>query len=1258
MTNEFYDLYNSMKEVAEESVQAHSNPDKVSVRTGVLVLSDERANPYSDQFDHIVFMKATRQFMSRMGMEYARMPVVLDNLRVYGNALANTQVPTIGSSLQGLFHPVVRLVSYLNSLIDNNFVRSTQKKTKELLHGITGSIKPGELVLVIGRPGSGCSTLLRTLSNRTLSFKEIKGTISFGGFTPDEIHEKYRGEVVYAEEKDPHHPSLTVRQTLDFALQCRVPDAVARKNLIQTILKLYGLVNIQNTKIGDAFLRGVSGGEKKRVTLAEATCIGGSVAAFDACTTGLDSASALDFVRALRNMADFQEHAVVASCYQASDAMFDLFDKVIVLSEGYCVYQGPVSNAVEYFESLGFAKRPRDTKVEFLTISASDKKMGPAELGRIYAESTLGRAIKADVKKNLDPTLLESLRNDFKKSIEQRKVYMKTTKQVDSPFNVPFSVQVRLLIIRELQIIYGNPWATILRLIFPSLMGTIIGSVYYKLPLDVTGTLSRGSILFFALMFSSSSATVEITKIMANRPVLNKHVDFALYRPSTYILTQYILNIWQDTLEVFTLGVPIYWMSGLQPSISKFLFYFLTVFVTSQTFNLLLRAITNCTEDVNTATIAGITTSIFFVVNMGYLIPEPSMNPAFIWIFKINPIAYGFKSAMINEFSGLSFSCDVPGYLIPFGPTYSNMSHQTCIVPGSKPGDDFVDGTAYLQANLSMDPNSMWWNLFVVLGMGIVFLVANCVIIEFIQHDKAGVSVKLYNEKKSRRNQTIDLEQRGSDKFVTFASTLQGKSYMEDPDKDSINTLSWKDVEYRVPHPKDKKSTLQLLDKVSAYAKPGTLTALMGSSGAGKTTLLDVVAQRKTIGTISGSILVGSRPQNANFKRLSGYCEQMDILNSNSTVREALRFSAYLRQPKSKSKKEKDEYCEQVIDLLDLRSLADALIGDLYTGIGLTMEERKRVSIGIELAAKPKILFLDEPTSGLDEQASVTIIGILKNLAAQGHALLVTIHQPSAMLFTKFDRLLLLGRGGKTIYFGELGDDCQTMISYFERHGAHKCEPTANPAEYMLDCIGAGTAKVSNTTDWFNIWNESPEAQQELSTIDDIRTRAENYSKRIKLEELANSTEEKLSAPKTEYMSDFQKTRLVMARMFQYYWRSVEYNIGRVVFQIMVGLIIGLMFFQPPNTPTGVRNKIFGIFTTIVTAHMVILNVQPMFFTQRNYAIRETNSGTYSLMSFAFAISLIEFPFAVCAATSFFLSFYFLAGLSLDVKKALFFYIT
>jgi ABC-type nitrate/sulfonate/bicarbonate transport system ATPase subunit len=202
-------------------------------------------------------------------------------------------------------------------------------------------------------------------------------------------------------------------------------------------------------------------------------------------------------------------------------------------------------------------------------------------------------------------------------------------------------------------------------------------------------------------------------------------------------------------------------------------------------------------------------------------------------------------------------------------------------------------------------------------------------------------------------------EEAGAGKTVVSSSAEENK---QDQGIASIppqqDIFTWRDVVYDI---EIKGEPRRLLDHVSGWVKPGTLTALMGVSGAGKTTLLDVLAHRTTMGVITGAMFVNGKPLDSSFQRKTGYVQQQDLHLETATVRESLRFSAMLRQPASVSKEEKYAYVEEVIKMLNMEDFAEAVVG--VPGEGLNVEQRKLLTIGVELAAKPKLLlFLDEPT--------------------------------------------------------------------------------------------------------------------------------------------------------------------------------------------------------------------------------------------------------------------------------------------------------
>lgn len=226
----------------------------------------------------------------------------------------------------------------------------------------------------------------------------------------------------------------------------------------------------------------------------------------------------------------------------------------------------------------------------------------------------------------------------------------------------------------------------------------------------------------------------------------------------------------------------------------------------------------------------------------------------------------------------------------------------------------------------------------------------------------------------------------------------------------------------------------------------------------------------------------------------------------------------------------------QVISMLNMTEFAEAVVG--MPGEGLNVEQRKLLTIGVELAAKPALLlFLDEPTSGLDSQSSWTIVAFLRKLANHGQAILSTIHQPSATFFQEFDRLLFLAQGGRTVYFGDIGENSRTLLDYFERQGSRKCQENENPAEYMIELAGTGVTKHS-TQDWHEIWRESPEAMEVKAELDRL---VEVGSQ--------NETETTKSAPLEQY-SEFampfrHQLLAVLVRVFQQYWRTPTYIYGK-----------------------------------------------------------------------------------------------------------------
>lgn len=507
---------------------------------------------------------------------------------------------------------------------------------------------------------------------------------------------------------------------------------------------------------------------------------------------------------------------------------------------------------------------------------------------------------------------------------------------------------------------------------------------------------------------------------------------------------------------------------------------------------------------------------------------------------------YGFEALMANEFYNLSIEC-VPPNLVPQGPTAS-AQYQSCTLQGSQQGSTVVSGSDYIRTAFTYERAHLWRNFGIITAFWIFFVILTMLGMELQKPNAGGGAVTIFKrgqapksvEKAMDSGDTIKDEEKAVPADGTQLSSEdssgsdEGKLVKGVARNESIFT--YQNVNYIIPYEKGER---QLLRDVQGYVRPGKLTALMGASGAGKSTLLNTLAQRINFGVVTGDFLVDGRPLPNSFQRATGFAEQMDVHEPTATVREALRFSARLRQPKEVPIEEKYEYCERIIDLLEMRSIAGATIGKI--GEGLNQEQRKRVTIGVELASKPELLlFLDEPTSGLDSGAAFNIVRFLRKLADSGQALLVTIHQPSSVLFEHFDELLLLKSGGRIVYHGPLGKDSRQLINYFENNGAKKCEPSANPAEYMLEAIGAGDPNYKGQ-DWGDIWASSPEHQDRAREIQAMIA-----------ERRGAPTNSKTDDDREFAMPLGTQVYAVVKRSFVSYWRTPDYMIGKFVLHIFV----------------------------------------------------------------------------------------------------------
>ncbi|KKK25949.1 ABC drug exporter AtrF [Aspergillus rambellii] len=1111
---------------------------------------------------------------------------------------------------------------------------------RPILQDSHGCVKPGEMLLVLGRPGSGCTTLLKLLANMRKGYHTITGDMRFGSMTPDEAA-KYRGQIIMNTEEELFYPRLTVGQTMDFAAKLKVPFHLpdgaksAAEHTAETtkfLLEAMKISHTADTKVGNEFVRGVSGGERKRVSIIECMATRGSIYCWDNSTRGLDASTALEWAKSLRAMTDILGLSTIVTLYQAGNGIYNLFDKVLVLDEGKQIFYGPAASAKGFMEDLGFVYTDGANVAssgDYLTgvTVPTERKIKPGYENRFprNADAILAEYKNSQIYQHMttaydypSSSIAQQNTADFKESVSWEKSNHLPN---SSPLTISFFSQVTACTIRQYQILWGDKSTFLAKQILSVIMALIAGSCFYDSPPNSLGLFTRGGAVFFSLLYNCIVAMSEVTESFKGRPVLLKHKAFAMYHPSAFCIAQIAADFPVLLFQCSLFSVVIYWMSGLRHTAAAFWTFWLILFTITLCLTALFRCIGAGFSTFEAASKISGTAVKAIVMYAGYMIPKPKVKNWFLELYYTNPFAYAFQAALANEFHDEIIPCEGDN-LVPSGPGYEDVpsGHKACTgVGGALPGADYVTGDQYL-SSLHYKHTQLWRNYGIIWGWWAFFVGLTIICTSFWKDGSGAASLLIPREKFKKRRPQADEESRKEKTRV--AET--GNGAVEPDLTRNTSIFTWKNLTYTVKTPSGDRV---LLDNIHGWVRPGMLGALMGSSGAGKTTLLDVLAQRKTDGTIKGSILVDGRPLPVSFQRMAGYCEQLDVHEPYATVREALEFSALLRQSRDVPKEEKLKYVETIIELLELHDLADTLIGSV--GNGLSVEQRKRVTIGVELVSKPSILiFLDEPTSGLDGQSAYNTVRFLRKLADLGQAVLVTIHQPSAQLFAQFDTLLLLARGGKTVYFGDIGDNAATIKQYFGGYGA-QCPNDANPADFMIDVVTGNVATVKDK-DWHQIWLDSPEHEHMMAELDGM------------ISEAAAKPPGTHDDGYEFSMPMWEQVKIVTQRMNVSLFRNTNYINNKASLHVISALLNGFSFWRVGPSVTALHLKMFTVFHFVFVAPGCINQLQPLFIQRRDiYDAREKKSKMYSWVAFTTGLIVSEFPYLIVCAVLYFLCWYY-----------------
>ena len=785
-------------------------------------------DPKSDSFRPESWVKAVLALTrDDKGHMTRKVGVALTNLNVSGSSTGLNSQSTVGDLLFGLIDMAANLVG-------------NRRQHVQILHGIDALVHPGELLVTLGPPGSGCTTLLKTIAGETHGINIDNGSsFNYQGISFKDMHARFMGEAIYTAEHDVHLPMLTVGQTLEFAALARaprnIPGGLDRQTYAQcirdVIMAVFGIRHTIDTKVGDEYVRGVSGGERKRVSIAEAALSGSPLQCWDNSTRGLDSANAIEFCKTLRLSADLMQTTAAVAIYQAPQAAYDLFDKVLVLYQGRQIFFGSAKEAKAYFEEMGFECPERQTTPDFLTsmTSAAERRVRtgfegqvprtPDDFANRWKESSTRQKLLEEIEKfnNLHP-----MRGpDFDAFQQSRTLQQSKLQRKKSPYTLSYWQQIKICFHRGYSRVIADPTLLIASVVSNIAIVLIVSSIFYKLPMTSKSFYSRCALLFFAILINAFSSQLEILTLYSQRPIVEKHARYALYHPSAEALASMLTDLPIKIVNLICFNVVIYWMTGLNTSIGAFFFFLLTSFLMVLVMSSLFRTIASISRTLAQA-LAPVTIFVLaLVIYSGFVIPVEYMHGWARWINYLDPIAYGLEALMINEFHDRNYVCS---NFVPTGPGYNDDSKtRVCSSVGSVAGQSWVSGDAYIEGSFGFHHSHKWRNIGVMVGFWAFFTFTYVAATDFISEKKSKGEVAVFPRGKAPKHAKSGASDAERGIELVALGESSGADHRDVPSgilrQSAI--FQWQDVCYDL---KIKNENRRILDHVDGWVQPGTLT--------------------------------------------------------------------------------------------------------------------------------------------------------------------------------------------------------------------------------------------------------------------------------------------------------------------------------------------------------------------------------------------------------------------------------------------------
>ncbi|PHH80458.1 hypothetical protein CDD80_1468 [Ophiocordyceps camponoti-rufipedis] len=1080
--------------------------------------------------------------------------------------------------------------------------------TTPLLHSVTTDLPPSSLTAIVGGSGSGKTTLLNALAERTFSSGWSQtGTVTFNG-EPGVTTVRH----AYVTQQDIFLPTLTVRETLQYAAELRLPastPAHARHTVVEEVIRELGLRDCADTRLGNSQHRGCSGGEKRRVSIGVQLLANPSVLFLDEPTTGLDASSAFQVVSLLEGLAR-KGRTVVMTVHQPRSEMWHLFDNLIVLSRGSPVYCGSRTGCLSWFRAQGFHDPPFVNPADHIVdTSAVDSRTPQLEEESLARVAGLKAAWQTESASHFGPMELIPCKDG--RPGRQWKV-------TQSPAG--FVRQLRVLTGRTLKVTFRDRLGMAASVLEGLLMGLLTGCLFYDVGRDQAGIRSRQGALFTAAGLQGYLVLIfEVYRMTMDISVFDREAADGCVDPIPFILSRRLARLPTEDIPVPLLYTTLfYFMAGFDHDASKFFVLFI---VTLLSHYIAVMCAMTCVVAVRNFSGASLMANMVFTLQnlaCGMLVQSNSIPVYVRWLKWITYTFYAFGAYTANEFQGSFYDCPDPR------------------------GDSSLACAPYtgefVMASLGFPTDWIARPMTAMAAFIVFFSVLSALGLHLFKPGLAVAGSRASDNRQSDcRNETTV-----SRSSIGRTVDLSLRSFALALDK---RTLLGK----RLP----RKT---ILEPINASFPAGVLNVIMGPSGSGKTSLLDSMALRlrNSMGTEykrSGSMtLNGALPTDAVVRAVCSYvCQEDDALLPSLTVRETLRFAAGLRLPASMSAADKKRRADEVLMRMGLKDCADTLIGsDIVKGI--SGGEKRRVSIAIQILTDPRILMLDEPTSGLDAFTARSILTVLSGLADEGRTIILTIHQARSDLFDSFGNVLLLARGGETVFTGPARD----MLGYLSGRG-HECSRQMNPADFALDLVTVdlrsgdkekkSRSRVQSLIEGWKAY----QIEQQISNQGWETTENKEGSRSTTTDSLPASRQTNLPAELGALVrkpASFSTALPLLLHRATLNTRRQPALLSARTTQVLGFSLVLVLFFTPLKSDyIAVQNRM-GLMQELGALYFIgMLQNVAVYPDERDVFYREADDGVYGVPAFLASYTIVETPFEIVSSLLFAVLVVFVVGL-------------